>query len=241
MNTDDLLHIGIVSAGRPGAVPPMVNHLDGLRHTWYVPVGEGGNYRYAGAREVVEVEGNLSDQRNAVLETAFADGRAAVELNDDLVNIRWTDDGKTQEMIGLPAALVRLHRELEASGFRFGGSATTTNLYFYREPIGRRHFIMAHMMMMFPGPERFDPAMRLKEDYDYTLQHLSAYGGVCRVNGLLANFRHYEKRGGCGPYRTPEEEERHVVYLLEKWPDAIRRNPRRDHEVLIKWPPKVPA
>lgn len=240
MNADGL-HIGIVSSERASHVPVMAAHLDGLPATWYVPEGQGGDYRYVGARQVAEVAGNLSDQRNAVLEDAFEAGKIAVQLNDDLVNLRWTDDGKTAVPIDLPNALIRVVLLLTDTEYRFAGGAPTTNAYFWREPISTRHFILAHLMVMRPCPERFDTAMRLKEDYDYTLQHLLAYGGVCRVNGLLANFRHYEKRGGCGPYRTPEEEERHVEYLLKKWPGAVRRNPKREHEVLIVWPPKAAA
>lgn len=225
------LHVGVVSAGRSPRVPDMTVHLAPLAPTWYVPVGQGAEYRRCGARQVVEVAGNLSDQRNAVLEAAFAEGRWAVEVNDDFVKAIWRDrtPASLAEGIGsIVAAMVKVDAH-------FGGAASTPNPYFARQDLSLAHFILAQLMVFRPNPLRFDTRMRLKEDYDMTLQHLDYYGLVARVDRFLPTFRHNERKGGCGPYRTPEEEDRHVAMLLAKWPGKVVPNPRRPHEVLIRW------
>jgi len=77
----------------------------------------------------------------------------------------------------------------------------------------------------------------LKEDYDYTLQHLRAYGQVARLNRIMPTFRHRSNAGGAVAYRTPDLEVQAIAYLRAKWGDCIRPNTRRPHEVLLRWKP----
>lgn len=223
--------VAVVSAGRSGHVPRMADALAPLQPVWFVPEGEGGDYRYCGAERVVEVAGNLSDQRNAVLEAAFADGRWAVQVNDDYRRSMWSDKTPATLAEGIDAIVEAMAKR----GAYFGGAASTPNPFFVRRDVSDAHFILAQLMVFRPNPLRFDNRMRLKEDYDMTLQHLDRYGQVCRLDRFLPTFTHNERKGGCGPYRTPAEEDRHVAMLLAKWPGKIVENPKRPHEVLIRW------
>ena len=82
---------------------------------------------------------------------------------------------------------------------------------------------------------RFDKSMRLKEDYDYTLQHLAANGRVARLDWILPEYQHYTNEGGAVAYRSPDEEQKAIAHLKEKWGPVIADNPKRPNEILLKW------
>lgn len=229
------VHVAVVSSGRPGNVPAMEAHLAGLGPTWYVGTDEAGDYRYAGADRVVEA-GGLIDARNAALDAA---GRLpCVQLSDDLRRMGWAT-GTTRDSVApltVAAAVDRLLAAMAEHGAQLAGAAPTDNPYFAKPRVHTSAFIVGDFIVVAAScPLRFDPALRLKEDYDYTLQHLAAVGRVARLDQLLATFVHRTNRGGAVAYRTPDAEQQAIEYLQAKWPACIRPNPRRPNEVLMRW------
>ena len=89
------------------------------------------------------------------------------------------------------------------------------------------------MLFIKPNPLRFDTTMTLKEDYDYTLQHLAKYGNVFRYQKYLFEFEHYTNKGGAVQYRSTKEEHKNIRILIGKWGEKIRLNPKRKNEILI--------
>eukprot|EP00438_Fugacium_kawagutii_P027920 Skav223732 [mRNA] locus=scaffold424:50002:51367:- [translate_table: standard] len=91
------------------------------------------------------------------------------------------------------------------------------------------------------SPMQEDPALRydenlpIREDYDFTCQHISRFGGVVRCNRLHVLVRHYQD-GGCSENRA-EREKRSVSYLQKKWPGIFRRNTNKslEDEIILKW------
>lgn len=230
-------HVAIISARRPGAVPVMEAHLAGMPATWYVAEGEAGDYRYAGAADVVEA-GALCVARNVALERAADLGLPCVQLSDDLKRLQWTTSSERADVqpIALPEAIHRVLGIMREHGAQLGGGAPTANPYFYRRPVHTTAFCVGDITVVEAGcPLRFSEELRLKEDYDYTLQHLTTYGVVARVDSLLATFTHRTNKGGAVAYRTPEAEQEAIAWLLARWPDYIKPNPRRENEVLLRW------
>jgi predicted dienelactone hydrolase len=84
-----------------------------------------------------------------------------------------------------------------------------------------------------PSAPRFDTELKLKEDYDYTAQHIALHGVVARCDFIFASFKHRTNAGGAVAYRTPEVEQESIKRLQDKWGDAIRLNPRRENEILF--------
>merc|ERR1719458_2268955 len=82
---------------------------------------------------------------------------------------------------------------------------------------------------------RFDPALTLKEDYDFTCAHISRYGSVLRCNRMLLDVAHYTNAGGAVSIRNAVEEQRNIKILRKKWPKAIRTHPTRKNEVILQW------
>lgn len=231
MNNNNIF-VSIISARRPDRVPAMNAHV--AEATWFVAAGEGDVYRAAGAKHVVE-SGKLCESRNAALNAAFVLGLPCLQLSDDLKRVKKAHSKTDTEQVTLISAA----REMLAAGKQFGaklcGVAPTSNPYFYNpeKPYRDRAFIVGDMILVFPCDLRFDEKMRLKEDYDYTLRHIEAFGQVLRVDNILAEFAHRSNKGGAVSYRTSELERECIAYLKKKWGKAIKDNPRRPDEILL--------
>jgi hypothetical protein len=186
---------------------------------------------------VVGVEG-LVGARNAALKHAFAQDRPCVQTDDDLKGIGFTADGALVTTISFAEAVDKMLEGALETGAYLAGAAPTPNSYFYGKPIGKVHFVCASICLVLPCGLRFDPALELKEDYDYTLQHLQTFGCVARVNGILPNYQHYSNKGGAVAVRSVELEQATISYLMEKWPGKLSLNHKRKNEILLKWKPQ---
>jgi hypothetical protein len=89
------------------------------------------------------------------------------------------------------------------------------------------------MLFVKPCDLLFDEKLTLKEDYDYTLQHLKKYGNTFRYQKYLFEFQHYKNKGGAVDYRTETEEQKNINYLFAKWGAKIKLNIKRKNEILI--------
>lgn len=227
-------HVAIISARRPKNVPKMHAYTgDGV--TWYVAQGDTGAYRAAGAVNIVEA-GDLIAARNAALVAAFDAGVNCVQLSDDLGGICIVNEDKSTDDITLDEAIGFLQKATEVMGVRLAGVAPVANTFYIdpAKPIRDRHFILGDFMLIAPSEPRFDEQLRLKEDYDFTAQHIQRYGGVARCDVVMAKFAHRSNSGGAVSYRTPELEQAAIDRLTSKWGDAIVPNPRRPNEILFR-------
>lgn len=231
----ELLHIGIISSGRSANVPAMTGMLENVAHTWYVGKGEGAAYSNAGAENVVEA-GGLIESRNAALDDAFADGMYCVQLSDDVKRLDWNNWlglKKPQGIMTIERALSYFHKTALKSEAKLIGIPPTSNAYFAKAPYTYNGFVIGDAFLCKPTELRFDTNLRLKEDYDFSLQHIAHEGGTIRVNTVLWTFQHYSNKGGAVSYRTDNLEQETVMYLLRKWSGALRLNPRRANELLF--------
>lgn len=225
-------HIAIISARRPDRVIPMSKWAPDA--TWYVAAGEAETYRAAGAKHVVE-GGKLCESRNAALDNAFAQNRPCVQLSDDLAALKKAHDKKQVEPLTLEQAIKDMLFVTAKMDAKLAGCAPTSNPFYYNpeKPYRSAGFIVADFILVRPCELRFDVGLRLKEDYDYTLQHLAKFGRVSRLDNLMASFAHRTNKGGAVAYRTSELEQESIAYLRKKWGSAIRNNPRRQNEILL--------
>lgn len=230
----------VISAGRPGNIVQMRKVVgDTIDLTWLVPEREFGEYaRYAGPLDEIVVGGNLMDSRNKALDIAQANKTYCLQLSDDLKALRYTDskENKERRPLELYDAVGLIREGMRSVGAHLGGVAPTDNAYFFNHPYSTNLFIVGDMVLIDPESTiRFDTGLTLKEDYDFTLQHLTTYGVVSRCNHVLASFQHRTNRGGAVAYRTESREQENIAYLKHKWPGKIVDNPRRPNEVLLKW------
>lgn len=230
------IYISIISSKRPERVGAM--NLHAPMATWFVGKGEREIYLNAGAKNVIE-SGGLCESRNAALEAAFGLGLPCLQLSDDLKKVKKAHSKTHTQEIQLIDAVNEICFIGKKTGAKLCGVAPTSNPYFYNpeKPYKNKAFIVGDMILVFPCEVRFDEKMRLKEDYDFTLNHLKKYGKVLRVDNILAEFMHRSNKGGAVSYRTSQMENESIAYLKKKWGKAIRENPRRKDEILIntKW------
>lgn len=232
--------VSVISAGRAANVAAMQAKIGPA--TWYVSAqpGEADAYRAAGAAAVV-VGGGLSASRNQALREAWAQGLLCAQVSDDMGKILYAHTARRLVPLTFAEALGVLAARLEASPFHLAGVAPTNNAYFFNPArrVTQHGFCVGDLLLVRASHCWFDARFLLKEDYDFTLQHLTAYAGVVRCNDLLADFAHRANAGGAVAARTPQLERAMILALMRKWPGSIRPNRKRANEVLLIWPPRA--
>lgn len=235
--TDLECHLGIFSSGRGANVGPTQDIVG--EATWYVGGGEGAEYKAAGAAHVVE-SGGLCESRNRAMLDGWELGLPALIMSDDIRKCQKAyedrDGKKKAETIPFYEVVAHMHDALFDTGAKLCGVAPTNNP-FYWNPKRSTHacaFIVGDLNLVKPCDLQFDPRFKLKEDYDYTLAHLSQYGVVARCDDMLVTFSHRSNAGGAVAVRTPELEQEMIQLLRQKWgADVIKDNAKRPDEILL--------
>lgn len=233
----DGIRVCVVSHARPQNVAKMQAKTAYPIH-WYVNHGEREAYESAGATHITEGNG-LIPSRNQGMEDAFAEGKICLQMDDDYLSA-YVANGPHGAIkctrITLDELIERLVSKFLTSKALCSGCAPTDNKLGIDRDISESAFIIASFFAAKPNPLRFDESLRMKEDYDYTLQHLSKYGRVLRMNRLMPVFAHYDNSGGWKSYRSTATEQAAIARLREKWPAFIKPHPRRANEIILKFP-----
>ena len=201
-----------------------------------VHADEADDYRRNGAGTiVVQPPTGLVGARNCALDHAQENGAACVQVDDDLIRVNYNEcDGRLGNKVEFEEGYEALIEFTDASPANLCGVPPTANAFFAKKPVHNNGFIIGSMMIAKPCGIRFDPAMKLKEDYDYTLQHIKEYGLVQRFQKYLYTFKHYSNAGGAVDVRNDATEQASILYLLKKWSGAVKIHPRRKNEVMIQ-------
>ena len=191
------------------------------------------NYLNKGAKKVI-VSGTLMDSRNQSLRYCFERNKISIQLSDDLENIMLNDfTGKrTKEYVNINIVLSDIMPHFINSKYLFAGFPPTNNPFFALKEYEYNKFIVGDFILIKPNQLKFDTNLRLKEDYDYTLQHIKQVGCI-RYQKYLNSFRHYSNFGGAVSYRTNKLEKETILYLQQKWGECIKLNPKRENEILL--------
>jgi hypothetical protein len=191
-------------------------------------------YLKNGAKEVI-ISGSLMDSRNASLDYCFSKNKICVQLSDDLENIMVNDfTGKrTYNYVLVSDVLENIIPDFIESKYYFAGFPPTNNPFFALKEKDYNKFIVGDFIIVKPNTLKFDNKLNLKEDYDYTLQHIKEYDGCIRYGMYLNSFKHYSNKGGAVDYRSTELEQETIKYLINKWGECVKLNPKRENEILL--------
>lgn len=232
---------------------------------WIVGLGEQKTYAMAEG-EVIE-GGGLCESRNLALDLGRQRDKVVVQLSDDLKRLQIIKGETIEALVGTdgvrfdnisaatraanncglidisPAAAARVVRAaMRRTGAKLGGCHCTGNpgQAFSSAPVTTAHFVVGDLIVIdAPGsPLNFDTRFKLKEDYDFTCQHLAAHGTVVRCNRLLAQFKHRDNAGGAVDDRTFKKERDMIRLLKHKWPGVFRPHTARAKkltEVILFW------
>lgn len=262
----DRFHFGIVSARRASTlegthdimtVEAHFRHM-GVRPTWYVDAPSLEDYKRLTLNAVVG--GKLTPARNKALEDAQRRGKICVQVSDDIS--RWeyvackkidtrgeTDFSKANAAVAkakkyhispVGAAQFLLAKMRSGDGSpKLGGVHPNANAAqaISQAEVTSHHFILGDFFVADKSPCRFDGAMTLKEDYDFTCSHMDRHGSVLRCNRLFLHVKHSTNAGGAVSTRDGAgvEERKNIAILMQKWPGAFSHNGRRKDEVVLNW------
>jgi len=263
--SSDVFHFCVISARRtntPEGVKDVLNvesqfKAMGVQPTWYVDEASLQGYQGLGLTAIVG--GKLIPARNLALEDASAVGKVCVQVSDDIA--RWdyySGDDKQKTLAEANAAAKRAERyqvsPVAAAQFilakmrgvpegeprpQLGGVYPLGNMghAFHTEEFSKKNFILGDFFVVDKSKCRFDTAMSLKEDYDFTCSHLKAHGAVIRCNRMVIQAKHETNAGGACTVRDAagERERENIRILQRKWPGAIWSHPTRPNQVVLRW------
>lgn len=193
------------------------------------------NYRKNGVK-LIFASGGLMESRNHAMQYCFDRGKICIELSDDLVRCERNDfTGKrTKEYVTALEVIEALIEDFKTRAELIAGFPPTGNPFFAMNEYDFNKFLVGDFLMIKPNNMRFDVGLKLKEDYDYCLQHMSNGTGCIRYGEYLNHFKHYSNKGGAVDVRTEELEQKTIQYLKDKWGlDIIKDNPKRPNEILL--------
>ena len=190
-------------------------------------------YKSKGAKNIIK-GGSLVENRNAALDFCFNKNKICVQIDDDLINVSINDfTGKrTKQYTTVKNAIDELINDFIDSDFDYAGAAPTENPFFATKASQKNILITSPFTLTKPNPIRYDKNLQLKEDYDYTLQHINSKGCI-RYHRFLFNFKRYGNTGGAVSYRNNETEKQSIQYLQTKWGECIKLNSKRENEILL--------
>ena len=224
-------NVYVISAGRYDNLPFSSKQKN--NYIFCVKNGEKLLYEKAGCKNVFET-GSLMQSRNAALDMAFKENKICIQLSDDLKKVTTNKNFQEKKQIDVDFAILELVNIFcKVDGVYLMGIPPTSNDFYAKNKISKNTFCIGDMLFIKPNNLKFDTSLTLKEDYDYTLQHIQKYGNVFRYQKYLFEFEHYKNKGGAVDYRTEKEEQKNIMILRAKWGDKIRLNPKRKNEILI--------
>lgn len=211
-----------------------VQEILGIEPIWIVGKGEEDDYIKAGASVHLVFEGgSLCQSRNLALDLAFEENAVCVQISDDIKKVESYDFvTKKKTQITFMEALNLFEKEIFQTPFFLYGIPPTANAFFVHKPRSLNAFCIGDFLVVKPSDIRFDENLSLKEDYDFTAQHIKK-AGVLRFDNILVTFQHYSNSGGAVSYRNDETEKRMVDYIMAKHKGMFRLNPRRKNEILL--------
>ena len=223
-------NVYVISASRYDSLPFNIKQKE--EYIFCVKNGEKNMYKKNGCKKVFNT-GNLMDSRNFALEHASNENKICVQLSDDIKKVKLNKNFFKPKEIPLNEAIDDIIKKFnKIKGVYLLGVPPTDNFFFANKLVIENKFCIGDMIFIKPCEIRFDTQLTLKEDYDFTLQHIQK-AKVLRYQKYLFSFKHYSNKGGAVDIRDEKEEQKNIMILKSKWGDKIRLNPKRQNEILI--------
>jgi hypothetical protein len=176
------------------------------------------------------IQGNIARIRNHILETGFGEGADAVcMMDDDIQYLGYHQNRKREKMSPdyFKAWLLKNTYMAREWGCYLWGVNLNQDKQSYREytPFSLTSIILAPFCVHLKSPIRYDERFTLKDDYDFSLQHLNTYRRNLRLNKYfyVSNMAGSGsgQTGGTSTYRNLKRERDQVALLKKKWGESI--------------------
>ena len=178
-----------------------------------------------------KVQGNIARVRNYMVEHFVKD--KGIIIDDDIEGFkRWSKKYNkivTIDIEDIDEFIEQGFNLCEEFGAKLWGLNILGDKGSYREysPFSLTNPISASFMGFLKTDLRFDERIPLKEDYDYSIQHINKYRKLLRINYVHMIKKDHGNKGGCADYRTVSREKEQLKILQNKWGKKIVRNDTR--------------
>lgn len=192
------------------------------------------------------IQGNIARIRNHIVETGFSEGFDAVCMVDDDVQYLGYHENKKRVRIkkgDFHRWLLKNTVLAKEWGCYLWGVNLNQDKQSYREytPFSLTSIILAPFCVHLKNPLRYDERFTLKDDYDFSLQHLNHHRRNLRLNKYfyVSNMAGSGsgQTGGTSTYRNLIREQEQIEMLKKKWGDKIVRldsGKSRSHSTMKK-------
>lgn len=196
--------------------------------------------------------GNMSKVRNFILNHAtstYGEGQWIAMFDDDVSKLRtlpyyakckadlyktnWISHATGESVYKVLKGLIETYGDSVLIG------TNGVDNEFYKTGVAKTYgFVCADGCLIKLDGSRYDETIKVKEDYFYTAQSLTAGKKIYSLGTLCVHSRHYNA-GGCQSYSEKREalDLEAQQYLLKKFPDIFAaRSPRKNspHELRFK-------
>lgn len=205
--------------------------------------GEKRRYQehYPNVEILVSNTKGLTVCRNWILDH-FPKGTKMVQVDDDVEGL-WEVRGPGKDgLVQMTGEEVDVFIEkgfhvADVNKTKLWGVYPVFNHYFMSRTIAPHQFIVGMWMGITVGVERFNPKLKTKVDYEFTIQHILRYKKVARFNYVCVKGRYKTNAGGLQKSaREDDPAEWEVQYLIDKYPNFVVRNTKREgSEILLKF------
>ena len=186
MKHKDNMIITVISSGRANKIPDLYNK----NWTFIVGRGEKEIYEKQGFTNVIE-GGSLIDSRNKALELGDEQNKTTLQLSDDCGKCFIKNKEES-----INDVIDYIFKWFSGSELELTGIGPVFNKFYQKNTI-TSGFIIGDFTMTKPNTGiRYDSNLRLKEDYDFTLQYLKKYRRTAKHNYIICDFKHYSNKGG---------------------------------------------
>lgn len=176
------------------------------------------------------IQGNIARIRNHIVQTGFDEGFDAVCMVDDDVQYIGYHENRVRMRLEKDLFLPWLMKNTimaQEWGCYLWGVNLNQDKQSYREytPFSLTSIILAPFCVHLKNPLRYDERFTLKDDYDFSLQHLNRYRRNLRLNKYfyVSNMAGSGsgQTGGTSTYRNLIREQEQIMLLQSKWGRGI--------------------
>ena len=183
----------------------------------------------------------ITATRNWILDNC--DDEWSIQVDDDARYFYRHQQGGTYKFVDpdrINAIMENMFIITDDIGYKIWGLQLAEDYKFYRpyHPFKTQSVIGANILGIIKNPLRFDERLRVKEDYDYSMQHIYKYGGVLKRQQYGIGVAHLFNEGGCASYRTKDVELDAYKILLKKWGKKVVRYQNNKNFLTMKSPRK---
>jgi len=223
--------LACISTKRPTNVRKIHKHCV---PTFYTAKNEEHWYLLAGAKSVIEVDGNIVVARNKAIADAKANGcDYCLQLSDDVRRFLEFTSDKTKNVVTFGYVLRKIVGL--GNGYDLIGTSINHNPRNYKKSYFVKNRLVVNDCILIKSDLLYDEQANLKEDYDMFLQLMTTGRRVLRIDNIAGEFPHRENKGGANTYRTYDFEKSCNDYIISKWNGLIKAHPTRRNQVAIDY------